>query len=107
MGNELFTKLKNGLEEAIDYEKGNNKNITIHKISIAPITNYSGQKIKDIRLKLKLTQKIFAYVMGVSIKTVEAWESGKNIPNGTAQRMLEIFDKDETALEKYHILVAV
>ena len=28
--------------------------------------------------------------MGVSVKTVEAWEAGRNTPNGTACRMLAI-----------------
>jgi len=32
--------------------------------------------------------------MGVSVKTVEAWESGRNHPNGTACRMLALTRKD-------------
>ncbi len=53
---------------------------------------------------MKLTQHSFALVMGVSIKTVEAWESGKNVPQGPAQRMLDILSKEENALCKYIIL---
>lgn len=34
--------------------------------------------------------KNFAFVFGVSPKTVEAWESGRNVPRGTAQRFLQV-----------------
>ncbi|EKO34356.1 hypothetical protein LEP1GSC161_3268 [Leptospira santarosai str. CBC1416] len=36
--------------------------------------------------------------MGVSAKTIEAWESGKNIPQGPAQRMLFILKNNSKAL---------
>jgi len=41
---------------------------------------------------------------GVSTKTVEAWESGKNIPSGCANRMLELLEHDYNLLEKYSIM---
>jgi putative transcriptional regulator len=103
MSDSLFEKIKAGLIEAIEYEKGNTK-VTVHKITISPLHEYTAEKIKGIRQKFNLTQKLFAYVMGVSIKTIEAWESGRNAPSGAALRMLEILDQDEKALEKYHIL---
>ena len=45
-----------------------------------------------------MTQAVFASYMGVSKKTVEAWESGKTHPTGPACRLLNILssgkDKD-------------
>ena len=35
---------------------------------------------------------------GVSIKTVEAWEAGKNIPSGPSSRLLELIDKGEVKI---------
>ena len=35
-----------------------------------------------------MTQNLFAQTLGVSVKTVEAWEANKNIPQGPAQRIL-------------------
>lgn len=95
----------NSLEEAIKFEKGEKPiGLKSHTISVAPLPNYRGKEIKDIRNKLGLTQSIFAYVFGVSIKTVEAWEAGRNQPTGPAQRMLSIIEKDKEFLKKYKLL---
>lgn len=51
-----------------------------------------------------MTQMIFAAVMGVSVKAVEAWEAGTNTPSGTARRMLFLLQSDPKILEKYHFL---
>ncbi len=53
---------------------------------------------------MKLTQNAFASVMGVSTKTVEAWERGANKPMGSASRMLAMFQKDIEIPQKYGII---
>jgi len=50
-----------------------------------------------------LSQSLFSSVLGVSVKTVEAWESGRNIPRGTAQRMLALIDKEPEIIRKHII----
>lgn len=92
------------LEQAIDYEKGKEiKGVKTNKVAVAPLPHYTGNKIKKIRNKLGLTQSIFAHIIGVSIKTVEAWEAGRNEPQGPAQRMLYLLEKDNNLLEKYKL----
>ncbi len=97
----LFESIKNGLEEAIEYEKGNPSNVRVRRVKIEPIRQYTAQEIKDIRSKANLSQSAFANFMGVSKKTVEAWEAGTNIPQGSSQRLLEIISKDSTILQQY------
>lgn len=95
------------LEQAIDYEKGvSAKGVKSRKISIAPLPHYKSEKIKEIRNRLGLSQTTFAYLMGVSKKTVEAWESGRNEPNGPAQRILMFLEKDNKFLEKYELILS-
>ena len=94
-----------GLEEAIAYEKGDKRiKANINKITICPLPHFRGEKIKKIREKLSLTQRSFAMLMGVSIKTIEAWESNRNEPNGSAQRMLSLLEKDKSLPEKYELI---
>ncbi|MCR5604548.1 MAG: helix-turn-helix domain-containing protein [Lachnospiraceae bacterium] len=85
----LFEDLREGLQEAIDYEKGTG---SAHKTVyvIDPIKKFDNEEIKSIRNKAGMTQAVFANYMGVSPKTVEAWELGRTHPTGPAYRLLDI-----------------
>ena len=60
---------------------------------ITPVNKYSNEQIKSIRNKSGMTQAVFANYMGVSKKTVEAWELGRTHPTGPACRLLDILDQ--------------
>lgn len=100
----LYESIKQGLNEAIEYEKGNLSNVKIDKIAISPVVVFTPDRIKTIRSRHSMTQRLFAKALGVSIKTVEAWESGKNAPSGCANRMLELLEYDNGLLERSSIL---
>ena len=85
----VFSKIESGLKEAIAFESGKGKaRVQRRQIEISPVPHYKGNTVKRIREELNLSQKMFAGVIGVSIKTVESWESGKSEPSGAAQRLL-------------------
>ena len=88
----LFEDLKTGLQEAIDFEKGQGK-AKSRTLMIAPVKKYSNEEIKTIRNKSGMTQTVFANYMGVSKKTVEAWELGRTHPTGPAYRLINILDQ--------------
>ncbi len=89
----VFDEIKIGLNEAIEYEKGNLKANT-RTLSITPIEEFTANEIKAIRKNAGMTQMLFAKFLGVSLKTVEAWEAGRNHPNGTACRLLSLTKRD-------------
>ncbi|MBR6281352.1 MAG: helix-turn-helix domain-containing protein [Lachnospiraceae bacterium] len=90
----LFEDLKEGLQEAIDYErgKGSAKRTTY---VIDPVKKYSNVDIKKIRNRAGMTQTVFADYLGVSPKTVEAWELGRTHPTGPANRLLDILAQNK------------
>lgn len=98
-----FEEIKTGLNQAIEFEKGNLKAKTT-KMTVEPLKIYTSEEIKSIRKKTGLSQNLFAKYMGVSIKTVEAWEAGKNRPNGTACRLLKITNQEPDFPSKYGII---
>lgn len=100
----VFESMKQGLGEAIEYERGNLPNIRTDKVSVMPIHAYNCEEIKEIRERQNMSQRLFAQALGVSIKTVEAWEAGTNIPSGVASRMLELLTRDSTLLERCSIV---
>lgn len=100
----VFDKIKAGLEEAIAYEQGTLEAET-RKMTVRPVGHYEPEEIKDIRVNAGMTQAVFAEFMGVSVKTVEAWESGRNHPIGSACRLLYLTKADPAFPQKTGILV--
>ena len=88
----LYEDLYQGLTEAIDYEV-NNKPAKTTTYIIEPVKHYTHTDVKRIRNHAGMTQRVFSYYMGVSQKTVEAWESGRTHPTGPACRLLCILDE--------------
>lgn len=68
------------------------------------LTDQAGNKIKEIRQRLKMTQKQFGELVGVGQTAVAQWESGENFP-GTFQlfRICELGGESITELIKNRI----
>ena len=67
----VYDSIVTGLQEAIAYEQGT---LSAAKtvLSIQPLPEITPAEIRAIRHATGLTQMMFAAVMGVSVKTVEA-----------------------------------
>lgn len=87
----VYESIMSGLNQAVDYSNGQKAGIRVHKLLVEPVDNFKPDEIKLIRNNLNMTQVIFAAILGVSKKTVEAWEQGVNAPSGPASRLLRIF----------------
>jgi putative transcriptional regulator len=97
---EISKSIVTGLKQSLSYVKGKRADglkTHLRILSKAPV--YKGKQIKKIRSKHNLTQNMFAITLGVSKKTVEAWEANRNIPQGPAQRVLFLLDKNPKVLK--------
>jgi len=90
-----------GLQEALEHAKGNLK-LKSFKVSFEPVPSYEPEDIKRIRATSNMTQAGFAQFLGVTIKAVEAWECGRNKPNGPARRLMSVAETDPTFPAKYY-----
>jgi putative transcriptional regulator len=81
-----------------------NHQLRTHNYRVEPVRKYNAEEVRNIRSELGISQTSFANVMGVSKKTVEAWESGRNTPAGPASRILSLLQADPSLLECYHII---
>lgn len=99
----IYNSIMQGLNEAVEYEKGNISAKTL-KCTVNPIPNFSPQEIRNLRNNLSMTQSTFAAVLGVSQKTIEAWERGINEPIGSARRILGMLKVDPKLPIKYNII---
>ena len=66
-----------GLDVALKISTGK-INARRQKVYMLPFEPYANQEIKNTRLSLGHTQASCAEILGVNIKTVEAWEKGTN-----------------------------
>ncbi len=94
-GVDFFSELMSGLTEALAYSKGQAAADTFtRKSSLPPVD------VCAIRTSLSMTQKTFAATLGVSCRTVEAWESGKTTPSPTAKKLMYLIQEDHSLVEK-------
>ena len=59
-----------------------------------PARRYLPGEVREVRRSCGMTQKGFAELMGVSVKTLEAWEQGANTPGSAAARLLDLLGDD-------------
>lgn len=96
-------EIMQGLGEALEHVQGKRK-LRSHTLTVEPVKEYSAAEIKSIRNALGMAQSVFAVSLGVSKKTVEAWESGRNRPEGPARRILGMIQKDPTVLDRCNVI---
>ena len=56
--------------------------------------------IQSIRKKLNRSQSEFAYMIGVSVGTLQNWEQGRRRPEGAARALLKVAARNPKAVEK-------
>lgn len=97
---ELYKSIMQGLQEAIDDASGKRK-LPRRAVTIIPVKKYSAEEVKNIRKSTGMSQKLFAEYMGVSDKTVEAWEAGTNCPSGSSSRILSMIESNKSFTKEY------
>jgi putative transcriptional regulator len=96
----VYESIMQGLTEAVDYQQGKIR-ARKTKLTIKPVDTFKTDEIKQIRQRTGLSQVMFAGSMGVSPKTVEAWENGRNKPEGASRRLLELVRDDPRFLQRF------
>lgn len=76
----------------------NNPNFAIQKY-------VTGSDIKRVRKTLRLTQKKFAELVGVSKATMERWETKEDKITGPVVLLLKILEDHRSMLRKYRFRI--
>jgi putative transcriptional regulator len=84
----LFHRLKAGLEEGIQFAKGE-LNLRTMRVPAQP-PRLGARDVAGLRQALKMSQGVFAQTLNVSPKTVQSWEQGERQPSQAALRLLQI-----------------
>ena len=95
-----YDRLTESLEQAVAYKNGDKSRV---RVSVREITipEYKATDITQLRSALCLSQRGLALAMGVSARTVEAWEAGRNTPCGSSRHLLYLFEQDHTLVNQF------
>ena len=81
--------LVQSLTEVRDGLRGRPGKLTMKTIEIPDPPHFSAAAVHKLRDQLGLSQALFAKLLGVSRKLVEAWEAGTRTPSPMACRLLD------------------
>ena len=96
-----YESLMAGLEDAVAYIEGDkSRGREVVREIPDSLPEYRAADVVRTRKALNLSQRRLAYALGVSPRTVEAWESGKNEPSGAARHLLCLFETDHSLVER-------
>jgi len=95
MSEEAFGDLKEAMEGALAFERGERRrDLKVTRIQAPrPPKAMSPKDIARIREKLNCSQAVFAMMLNISPKTVQAWEQGSREPGDAALKLLTIAKK--------------
>ena len=92
---DLTKALEESLQEVKNYKYGKAHPNTIERKRSLPNID-----VASLRLKLNMTQREIAFILGVSIRTVESWESGRTNPTPTAKNLLFLINDNPLLINK-------
>lgn len=89
-----FESIKQGLEEAKAFSKGQGTDARVHEIAVPEIN------VAEVRAKTGLSQAEFARSIGVAKGTLLNWEHGRRQPNGPAQVLLALISRKPSVVQE-------
>ena len=94
MDNKMFDELTESIKEGGRILRGQQDPSRVFQVDAAGV--------KELRESLELSQRQFASVVHVSVKTLRNWEQGIRMPDGAAAALLTAIRNDPT-----HVLAAL
>jgi putative transcriptional regulator len=99
MSDEAFAELRGAFEDALAYERDEREGLRVTRVAVPrPPKPMSKTEIARIRQQLNCSQAIFAMMLNISPKTVQAWEQGARTPSDAALKLLNIAKKHPEVL---------
>jgi putative transcriptional regulator len=89
--------LVKSLTELRDGVRGQPGKLTMKTVEIPDPPHFDANAVHQLRDRLGLSQSVFAKLLGISAKLVEAWELGTRTPSPMARRLLEAIARKPSA----------
>jgi putative transcriptional regulator len=86
--------LVQSLTEVRDGLRGQPGKLTMKTVEIPDSPDFDAKAVHQLRERLGLSQGLFAKLVGVSRKLVEAWETGTRTPSPMACRLFDAIGRN-------------
>jgi putative transcriptional regulator len=86
--------IRRGLEQAVAYAEGGASR-PVCRVHVPAHVD-----VKAIRMKLGMTQQVFAARFGFSVNTLRHWEQAKREPEGPTRAYLRVIERAPRVVEK-------
>lgn len=99
-GPDIIRGLK-GLKDALQNGVPLEERFTMRTVSLKlEPREFNAEEVVALREQFKASQGVFAKLLGISIKTLQAWEQGSNPPTPMARRLLETIQNNPKPWEQ-------
>jgi putative transcriptional regulator len=82
MEDKIFDELRQSVREMRGIRRGD--------LKPSSVTKLRAESLQVVRARLRLSQREFSRLLGVSIDTLQNWEQGRRAPTGPARILLKI-----------------
>lgn len=94
--NENSRMLKEALETAQGFHRAgviDMRRMQEYEALCAPVPQFTGEDVKELRERIKVSQPVLAQLINTSASTVRAWETGQKNPGGPSCKLLDILNR--------------
>jgi putative transcriptional regulator len=96
---ELFGELMAGVAAIRDHREGR---LTLREHHVEPLQlpRVGAETVRETRRRLGMSRSVFAYRLGVNLRTIERWEQGRSQPNEQAAALILLVRRYPDTLDR-------
>ncbi|MES2322576.1 MAG: transcriptional regulator [Pseudomonadota bacterium] len=95
---DIFAELVDGFD-ALDAARAGKVTLKRYTVERKPAPKLSGADVRAVRMKLKVSQPVFARQLRMEPRTVANWEQGVSKPNAQASILIALVDRHPELLD--------
>jgi DNA-binding transcriptional regulator YiaG len=92
-GRSIMTGLRQ-IQEAYASGEPLAKRFNVRTVEVTEPGEYDAAAVTRTRMKLGLSQAVFARLLGVSTSLAQSWEQGRRLPDRMGRRLLDEINRD-------------
>ena len=96
---DIFGELMSGVTAMREHREGR---VTLRECHVEPLhlPRVDGDTVRETRRRLGMSRSVFAYRLGVNLRTIERWEQGRGLPNEQAAALILLVRRYPDTLDR-------